>query len=52
MKNSTAVNKNVFDRIIDSIEWMAAMFVGLVAANIFISVLLRKFFSTLTTSVV
>ena len=46
MKNSTAVNKNVFDRIIDSIEWMAAMFVGLVAANIFISVLLRKFFST------
>jgi len=34
MQTSTAVNKNVFDRIIDSIEWMAAMFVGLVAANI------------------
>ena len=46
MQTSTAVKKNVFDRIIDSIEWMAAMFVGLVAANIFISVLLRKFFST------
>ena len=46
MQTSTAVKKNVFDRIIDSIEWMAALFVGLVAANIFISVLLRKFFST------
>ena len=46
MQTSTDARKNVFDRIIDSIEWMAAMFVGLVAANIFISVLLRKFFST------
>ena len=46
MQTTTAVKKNVFDRIIDAIEWMAAMFVGLVAANIFISVLLRKFFST------
>lgn len=46
MQTSTVVKKNVFDRIIDSIEWMAALFVGLVAANIFISVLLRKFFST------
>jgi TRAP-type C4-dicarboxylate transport system permease small subunit len=34
------------DRIIDSIEWLAAIFVGLVAANIFISVILRKFFDT------
>ena len=28
------------------IEWAAAIFVGLVAANIFISVFLRKFFNT------
>jgi TRAP-type C4-dicarboxylate transport system permease small subunit len=33
------------DRIIDAIEWCAATFVGIVAANIFISVILRKFFS-------
>jgi len=46
MRSAYAVKPNVFDRIIDSIEWTAAMFVGLVAANIFISVLLRKFFST------
>jgi TRAP-type C4-dicarboxylate transport system permease small subunit len=34
------------DRIIDVIEWLAAIFVGIVAANIFISVILRKFFDT------
>ncbi len=33
------------DRIIDTIEAVAALFVGLVAADIFISVLLRRFFS-------
>ena len=33
------------DRIIDTIEWIAAMFVGLVAADIFLSVVLRRFFS-------
>ena len=33
------------DRVIDSIEWVAAIFVGIVAADIFISVLLRHFFS-------
>ena len=33
------------DRIIDAIEWCAATFVGLVAANIFLAVVLRKFFS-------
>ena len=32
------------DRIIDTIEAIAALFVGLVAADIFISVLLRYFF--------
>jgi TRAP-type C4-dicarboxylate transport system permease small subunit len=33
------------DRFIDAIEWIAAGFVGIVAANIFISVLLRNLFS-------
>ena len=33
------------DRFIDTIEWIAAGFVGLVAANIFISVLLRNLFN-------
>src|ERR1700737_4480004 len=33
------------DRFIDAIELVAAIFVGLVAADIFISVLLRYFFS-------
>jgi TRAP-type C4-dicarboxylate transport system permease small subunit len=33
------------DRIIDTIEAIAAMFVGLVAVDIFLSVLLRRFFS-------
>ena len=44
--NSSALKKNPFDQIIDVIEWAAAIFVGLVAANIFISVFLRKFFNT------
>lgn len=34
------------DRVIDTIEWTAALFVGIVALNIFIAVILRKFFST------
>jgi len=33
------------DRIIDAIEWCAATFVGIVALNIFLAVVLRKFFS-------
>jgi TRAP-type C4-dicarboxylate transport system permease small subunit len=45
MHRHMATSKHPFDRIIDTIEWLAACFVGLVAANIFISVLLRKFFS-------
>ena len=40
------MKRGFMDRIIDSIEWVAATFVGLVAADIFISVLLRKFFNT------
>ncbi len=38
--------KRLTDRIIEVIEWMAAIFVGIVAADIFISVILRKLFST------
>lgn len=34
----------LMDRFIDSIEWIAALFVGVVAADVFISVLLRYFF--------
>ena len=33
------------DRFIDSIEWIAAFFVGVVALNTFIAIVLRKFFS-------
>ena len=39
------MKRSVMDRIIDTIEAIAALFVGLVAADIFISVLLRRFFS-------
>src|SRR5215475_5445480 len=38
--------RNLMDRFIDTIEWVAAIFVGLVAANIFLAVLLRNLFST------
>jgi TRAP-type transport system small permease protein len=34
------------DRIINTIEWLAAISVGIVALNIFVSVVLRKFFNT------
>ena len=37
--------RSPMDRFIDGIELLAAMFVGIVAADIFISVLLRYFFS-------
>jgi len=33
------------DRFIDSIEFLAALFVGIVAADVFVSVLLRYFFN-------
>ena len=39
------MKRSVMDRIIDTIEAIAAVFVGLVAADIFISVMLRRFFS-------
>jgi TRAP-type C4-dicarboxylate transport system permease small subunit len=38
--------RQLMDRFIDTIEWVAAIFVGLVAADIFISVLLRNLLST------
>ena len=37
--------KNFMDRFIDSIEWVAAFFVGIVALNTFIAVVMRKFFA-------
>jgi TRAP-type C4-dicarboxylate transport system permease small subunit len=39
------LKRSPMDRFIDGIELMAAFFVGIVAADIFISVLLRYFFS-------
>ncbi|MET0879605.1 MAG: TRAP transporter small permease subunit, partial [Tardiphaga sp.] len=33
------------DRFIDSIEWIAAFFVGIVALNTFVAVFMRKFFA-------
>src|ERR1700734_1386309 len=33
------------DKFIDTIEWIAAVFVGIVALDIFVSVLLRYFFA-------
>src|ERR1700726_3838937 len=43
---ASASPRGLMDRFIDGIELIAAIFVGLVAADTFISVLLRKFFST------
>jgi TRAP-type C4-dicarboxylate transport system permease small subunit len=40
------MKRHFTDRLIGAIEWMAAIFVGIVAADIFISVVLRKFFNT------
>ena len=39
------VRKNFMDRFIDSIEWIAAFFVGIVALNTFTAVFMRKFFA-------
>ena len=38
--------RRAMDRFIDGIEWIAAFFVGIVALDIFVSVLLRYFFAT------
>jgi TRAP-type C4-dicarboxylate transport system permease small subunit len=45
MSDVRPVVRNRMDRFIDGIEWVAAAFVGIVAADIFISVLLRYFFA-------
>jgi TRAP-type C4-dicarboxylate transport system permease small subunit len=37
--------RRAMDRFIDGIEWVAAFFVGIVALDIFVSVLLRYFFA-------
>ena len=39
------MKSSYMDRFIDSIEWIAAIFVGVVAADVFISIFLRYFFS-------
>src|ERR1700734_284252 len=39
------MTRNFMDRFIDTIEWIAAGFVGLVALDIFVSVLLRNLFN-------
>ncbi len=36
---------NLMDRFIDSIEWIAALFIGIVAVDVFITVMLRYFFN-------
>jgi len=45
-ENTKPPSRNWMDRIINHIEIVAAIFGGLVAVNIFVSVLLRKFFDT------
>jgi TRAP-type C4-dicarboxylate transport system permease small subunit len=42
---ATQPPRNLMDRFIDAIELIAAFFIGIVAADIFISVMLRYFFS-------
>jgi len=42
---SSPPRRNRMDRFIDAIELLAAIFVGIVAIDIFVSVVLRKFFS-------
>ena len=39
------MQRNYMDRFIDGIELIAAAFVGIVAIDIFVSVLLRYFFA-------
>ncbi len=44
-RQKQVMNRVYMDRFIDSIEWVAAAFVGIVAIDIFVSVLLRNLFS-------
>jgi TRAP-type transport system small permease protein len=43
--NAEANKRSPMDAVIDAIEWVAAIFVGMVAADIFIAVVLRNLFS-------
>ena len=43
-RRGSGVLSKFADRFIDSIEFLAALFVGIVAADVFVSVLLRYFF--------
>ncbi len=45
MSASASVLRSRMDRFIDTIEFLAATFVGIVALDIFVSVLLRYFFA-------
>ena len=42
---AVANKRGLMDAVIDGIEWVAAIFVGIVAADIFIAVVLRNLFS-------
>ena len=44
-KGTGGVKSTYMDRFIDSIEWIAAIFVGVVAADVFITIFLRYFFN-------
>ena len=44
-REGESVKSGYMDRFIDSIEWIAAIFVGVVAADVFITIFLRYFFS-------
>jgi TRAP-type C4-dicarboxylate transport system permease small subunit len=44
-RQEAGMKRIYMDRFIDTIEWIAAGFVGIVAANIFLAVLLRNIFN-------
>jgi TRAP-type C4-dicarboxylate transport system permease small subunit len=45
-QGDAAMKRDFMDRAIDTIEWLAALFIGIVALDIFVAVVLRKFFDT------
>ena len=45
MAGAAAARRSWMDRFIDTIEWLAAIFVGIVALDVFAIVMLRRFFS-------
>jgi TRAP-type C4-dicarboxylate transport system permease small subunit len=46
MAGAAAARRSWMDRFIDTIEWLAAIFVGIVALDVFAIVMLRRFFNT------